>query len=257
MLWKLRKAQQIGSAALRAALFTGCDQAPLNGDTPVNSDGNPLRAYFESHHSGRGIWKWEHYFDVYHRHLAKFVGTNVNVLEVGIFSGGSLGMWREYFGAQSHIYGVDIEDACKVYEDNSTTVHIGDQQDRAFWQDFKRKVPSLHVVIDDGGHQPEQQIVTLEETLPHLEPGGVFICEDIHGEFNDFCSYATGLVHKLNRMECLPSDRSKEICVKASPFQQNITSIHFYPFAVVIEKAQSSSPMLRAPRHGTQWQPFL
>src|SRR5947207_11688241 len=38
---------------------------------------NPLLAYFEAHRQGRGIWKWRHYFDVYHRHLAKFVGKDV------------------------------------------------------------------------------------------------------------------------------------------------------------------------------------
>ena len=44
------------------------------------------------------VWKWKHYCDVYHRHFSKFVGREVHVLEVGIYSGGSLQMWREYFG---------------------------------------------------------------------------------------------------------------------------------------------------------------
>src|SRR5471032_1889882 len=45
---------------------------------------NPLLDYFESHREGPGIWKWRHYFDIYHRHFAKFVGRQVNIMEVGV-----------------------------------------------------------------------------------------------------------------------------------------------------------------------------
>ena len=40
---------------------------------------------------------------------ASFAGAEVTVLEVGIYSGGSLLMWRDYFGADCTIYGVDIQ----------------------------------------------------------------------------------------------------------------------------------------------------
>lgn len=55
--------------------------------------------------------------------ISKFIVTfvkvrwsNPNVLEVGVYSGESLEMWHSYFGEGSHIYGVDIEPACKAYE---------------------------------------------------------------------------------------------------------------------------------------------
>jgi hypothetical protein len=37
------------------------------------------------------------------------------------------------FWCQSHIYGVDIEEACKKYENDYTTILVGDQADREFW----------------------------------------------------------------------------------------------------------------------------
>ncbi len=80
-----------------------------SGTTPDPS--NPLRAFFDSRKEGRGIWKWDHYFDVYHRHFGKFVGRDVNVLEIGVYSGGSLEMWKAYFGPRCRIYGVDIEES--------------------------------------------------------------------------------------------------------------------------------------------------
>jgi len=128
---------------------------------------NPLETYFDSLTAGPGIWKWRHYFEIYHRHFAKFIGREVHVMEIGVFSGGSLGLWKNYFGPQCRIYGLDIMEACRSYEDESVRILIGDQGDRNFWKQVKAQVPMLDVVIDDGSHWPEDQIVTLEEVLPH------------------------------------------------------------------------------------------
>src|SRR6516225_5164852 len=99
--------------------------------------GTGLREYFDRHKSGRGIWKWLHYFEIYERHLARFRGNDVRLLEIGIYSGGSLEMWRDYLGPRCTIYGVDIEPSCKVYENSWTNVVIGDQGDADFWREFK------------------------------------------------------------------------------------------------------------------------
>lgn len=210
-----------------------------------NEQENPLWDYFQNHKVGHGIWKWEHYFDIYHKHLAKFVGKKMDILEIGIYSGGSLEMWRSYFGGNCHIYGIDIEEACKEYENDYISVFIGDQESKKFWNDFKSKVEGIDVLIDDGGHTSEQQKVTLEEMLQHIRPGGVYICEDIHGTFNNFSAYATGLVNELNSMS------------NNSQFQSAIHSIHFYPYMLVIEKHLVKPKKLNAPKHGTIWQPFF
>src|SRR5262249_54578065 len=118
---------------------------------------NPLLDYFDDHETGPGLWKWRHYFDAYHRHLGKFVATPVTMLEVGIYSGGSLEMWRDYFGPASHIYGVDIASECEVYAGDGVDILIGDQADRTFWAETRARIPQLDVVLDDGGHTPEQQ----------------------------------------------------------------------------------------------------
>lgn len=220
----------------------------------VSSSTNPLWEYFQNHNEGHGIWKWEHYFDVYHRHFARFIGHKVNVLEIGIHSGGSLEMWRSYFGEQSHIYGVDIEAACKAYENDHVSVFLGDQADRAFWSNFRKSAEGIDILIDDGGHTPEQQQIALEEMLPNLRPGGVYLCEDVHGRFNRFCAFATGLVHELNGMNCI-SDSPLQSSV--SRFQSSIHSIHFYPYLVVIEKHRVPPAKLSAPRQGTEWQAIL
>lgn len=211
---------------------------------------NPLRHYSQSLASGRGLWKWEHYFDIYHRHFSRFVGEQVDVMEIGIYGGGSLDMWRSYFGPLSHIYGVDIEAACQAYENDHVSVLIGDQADRSFWGAVKQRLHGLDIIIDDGGHTPEQQQTTLEEMLPFLRPGGVYLCEDVHGDANRFAAFATGLVAELNRMTTIPGPLYQS---RVTPFQSSIHSIHFYPYVVVIEKHREKPAALTAPRRGTEW----
>jgi hypothetical protein len=133
-----------------------------------------------------------------------------------------------------------------VYERESITVHIGDQADRRFWSRVKQEVPEVDILIDDGGHKPFQQIVTFEEMYPHLRPGGVYICEDVHGVLNLFHAYVAGFSGNLNFVGTQPN-----------PCQQATASVHLYPFLIVIEKPASPPGQFVAPKHGTLWQPFL
>jgi len=215
---------------------------------------NPLREFFEGHREGRGIWKWTHYFELYHRYLNRFIGQDVHVLEIGIYSGGSLDMWRDYFGPACHLYGVDIEEAVRAYEDTNVHIHVGDQTDRAFWRRTLERIPSLDVVIDDGGHRPEQQIATLESVLPHIRPGGVYICEDVLRESNPFTDYVNGLCHGLN-CEHL-TDGGEFIAVDPTPFQAAVGGVHVHQFLVAIEMAREPPTILESVRRGTEWQPF-
>ena len=169
-------------------------------------------------------------------------------------------MWREYFGSEAVIYGVDIEPNCRVYENDKTKIFIGDQADRSFWREFRQKVPFLDIVIDDGGHQTEQQIVSLEELLPFLRPGGIYICEDVHGGFNQFAAYIQGFGQKLNEILSsseFPDDNERRIVCDCTPFQSAVNSIHLYPFVTVIERNLVPMTELKAPKHGTLWEPFL
>ena len=220
------------------------EQGSPHSETRLSQQ-NPLTEYFENHTQGPGIVKWVHYFDLYQRHFAKFVDREVNLLEIGVYSGGSPEMWRSYFGLQCHIYGVDIEKACKIYENSYTTIVIGDQGDREFWRKFVGNAPPIDILIDDGGHTPEQQRITLEEMLPHLRCGGVYFCEDVHGKWNDFAAYATSIVDKLNEVGNL------------NEIQKSIHSIHFYPYCVVIEKHAVHPKSFDSRFQGTSWQPFF
>ena len=63
---------------------------------------NELEEYFYGN-SGRQIFKWHHYFEIYDWHFKRFRGKEIVVVEVGVFQGGSLQMWRKYFGPNAKI----------------------------------------------------------------------------------------------------------------------------------------------------------
>ena len=161
-------------------------------------------------------------------------------------------MWKSCFGPKCKVYGVDIREECKVYAGDGVEIFIGDQEDRKFWQLFKQKVPKVDILIDDGGHLTGQQIVTLEEMLPHLQPGGVFLCEDVITVPNKFPGYIYGFSRHLNTYNY----RADDLQVDTSKFQRSIQSVHLYPYLTVIEKSPSPIDHFSLPMQGTEWRPL-
>jgi hypothetical protein len=221
------------------------------GSHPASGEpASDLRALFEGNLQGPGIWKWIHYFAAYEEHLGRYRGKCPVVAEIGVFSGGSLRMWRDWFGPGAQIHGIDIDPACRSYESLGVTIHIGDQGDLGFWDGFRRAVPRLDVLIDDGGHLPEQQATTLEKVLPHLAPGGTLIIEDVHGDNNAFTSYMEVLVTKLHAQRQRPDGT-----VEPSHFQASVEQITLLPYMAVLRKRRFPAPSFGAERRGTEWQP--
>lgn len=221
----------------------------------TETDPSEFERFFDARHEGAGIWKWRHYFDVYDRYFSPFKGAQPCLLEVGVFSGGSLDMWQAYFGAGARVIGVDIEPACKAYEREGVEVLIGDQADRRFWRSALAGMPPLDLVLDDGGHQTEQQVVTFEEVFPNIAPGGIYICEDVHSAGNGFFRYMSVLADRLNACQFERTDHGTS--TPTSPVAKWIRSVHVYPFMVVVERNRTPVEHLVSEKKGTQWQPFL
>jgi hypothetical protein len=89
--------------------------------------------------------------------------------------------------------------------------------------------------------------------IPHLRPGGVYLCEDVTGEFNPFQAYICGLTRNLDAYIL----NKEHTGIQTNTFQRFINSVHLYPYVVIIEKSETTINNLAAEKHGTQWQPFL
>lgn len=205
---------------------------------------NFLEDYFNNN-TGKKISKPVHYFEIYDRHFSKFRNTDVNVLEIGVAGGGSLQMWKHYFGPKAKIYGLDVAPVCKEHEEEQVKIFIGDQSDRTFLKDLTKKI-SIDILIDDGGHQMHQQIITFEELFPHISAHGVYLCEDIGTSYwsefggsykkpDTFIEYTKNFIDWINAW-----DARGQIAI--TEFTKTTHSIHFYNFIVVVEKRPMLPP---------------
>jgi hypothetical protein len=149
---------------------------------PESSEENPLWKYFLLN-KGRMMLKWQHYFDIYHNHFSRFCGCPVTILEIGIYQGGSLQMWKNYFGPAAKIYGVDIDPRCKEFEEDQIKIFIGDQTDRGFLRSLGEEIGNIDIIIDDGGHMMNQQIITFEEMFSFVGETGIYLVEDLHTSY--------------------------------------------------------------------------
>ena len=102
---------------------------------------------------------------------------------LGLSQGGSIDIWKEYFGPRLHYYGVDINPDNKQFEETDVSIFIGSQSDKKFLKELTTKIPKLDIFIDDGGHTMEQQINTFEIMFDHIKPGGIYLCEDVQTSY--------------------------------------------------------------------------
>lgn len=211
---------------------------------------NDLRRYFQEN-TGGTIDKWDHYFDIYERHFARFRQTDVHILEIGVFQGGSLKMWKDYFGPQAQIYGIDINPHCQVFAEDQIQILIGDQSDRGFLRSIKQQIPRIDILIDDGGHRMDQQISTFQELFGQISAKGVYLCEDTHTSYwrawgggvrrrGSFVEYTKQMIDWLNAWH---SRQPRKLSV--TDFTQSVNSLHFYDSVVVIEKSPRAEPTHR------------
>jgi cephalosporin hydroxylase len=131
-------------------------------------------------HRGRITQKWVHYLDLYEAYLARFRGQPVRMLEIGVNRGGSLQIWRQYLGADAVIFGVDLNPECADLFEPPNQVRIGSQADPAFLRSVVSEMGTPDIIIDDGSHVAQHQLVSFETLFPLLAPGGVYVIEDMH-----------------------------------------------------------------------------
>ncbi|MBY4891718.1 class I SAM-dependent methyltransferase [Rhodobacteraceae bacterium N5(2021)] len=138
--------------------------------------------YFWSN-EGTAIDKWHSYLPVYDRYFAPFRDKVPRMLEIGVQNGGSMQMWRDYFGPDAVLFGIDIEPECAKLNGLAGQVRIGSQADRAFLKSVIDEMGGVDIVLDDGSHQMSHIRASLQTLMPLLSENGLYFIEDLA------CSY--------------------------------------------------------------------
>ena len=197
-------------------------------------------------HEGRVIHKWTHYLDIYERHFAPYRDKNPKFLEIGVQMGGSLEMWRKYFGPDATIYGVDIDPACADRATAPTQVRIGSQDDPAFLKKVIAEMGAPDIILDDGSHIAPHQWESFRTLFPLLKDGGLYVIEDLHtayapgvfkGGYRRAGSAIELVKHMIDDMHAWYHGHRQ-----VTPGKTDILGIHMYDSVVFIEKGRKSPP---------------
>lgn len=174
--------------------------------------------------------KHSSYFHVYERLLTPFVGKPITFVEVGVYNGGSLFMWRNFFGEQARIIGVDLNPDAKRWECDGFEIWIGNQSSAEFWSEFLESVGKIDIILDDGGHSNAQQIQTVVSVTPSVRDGGLVLVEDAHTSYmtqfgnpskRSFMNFAFDVVDSIN-------SRFPDIEASNNQLNQYVSSVSFF-----------------------------
>lgn len=142
----------------RIAMKYGCDKCPTVAS---------------KYNGGLG-----HSYTPYYHWLFKDKREEVKrVLEIGIDTGASLRMWKDYF-PYAEIIGVDNNKGTLLFEDRISS-HQCDQSSQSELETLRDAVGECDLIVDDGSHNPQHQILTCNILAAKLAIGGVYVIEDI------------------------------------------------------------------------------
>ncbi|WP_370894450.1 class I SAM-dependent methyltransferase [Janibacter sp. GXQ6167] len=258
---RLLKLVPRGERVTRMTGWADLDNSPLG-------EGAIHRAL--DNHQGHLIHKWRHYPDVYDEVLAGYRNgfplpdggyRPIRLIEIGVSEGGSLEFWREWFGPDAQIVGIDIDPSCADLVDPSVaTIRIGSQADPDFLRSVVDEMGGVDIVIDDGSHVASHQKVTFDTLWPRLSTNGMFLIEDTHTTY--WPGFEGGLRRPgtaIEEAKQLVDDMHARYYIEAGedaasePRHPDLWSVAFYDSIIVMRKRSARTPA-RITR-GTQVRP--
>ena len=213
-------------------------------EKPARYSGEIERFFWEN--TDRAIDKWVHYLPLYERYFAPFRHRPVRVLEIGVQNGGSARMWRDWFGPEAILFGVDIDPACAQLDGESARVRIGSQDDATFLRSVVAEMGGLDVVIDDGSHVMSHIHSSFRTLFPLLSEGGVYLVEDLHTAY--WADYEGGYRRRSSFLETVKIMIDDMHCWYHGSGQMERASadmlggLHVHDSLVVIDKAAMHPP---------------
>lgn len=220
------------------------------GAVAVSSAPGTIARLFEDH-QGRPTHKWTHFPGLYDRYFSGLRGKPVRLLEIGVSTGGSLEIWRRYFGPDATIVGLDLNPATRDNVDLPNRVYIGHQADPALLGTAIAENGPFDIVIDDGSHIAADQLATLRTLWPALVDGGIYVVEDT------MTSYLPGLYRGGYRRRGTAIDVAQDLTDDLHQWAHgrpariglaDLAAVNVHPTIIFLEKAAMPEP--RHTRYG-------
>lgn len=201
---------------------------------------------------------YHNYTKVYGNYFADLKHQPIVFLEIGIDQGASVKIWESFFkNAEFHF--IDNNQAAIQYHSTYSHYHILDQANVEALTNFANGIgKTFDVIIDDGSHMVNHQLISFDTLFPYLSPGGIYIIEDLNTSYwkpyggdgtlkepkagpQTTIGFLKGLVDDVNRSGAMTGcadirKTPKSIHEKLSCYQKEIEFIHFYNSICVIKK---------------------
>lgn len=121
-----------------------------------------------------------HYLRRYEEYFRPLLDKEITLLELGVYRGGSLLLWRNYF-EKGLIVGLDMNSIDVPDDSGRIRLYQGEQQDTSLLDQIaKENAPKgFDVIIDDCSHIGELTRISFWHLFDnHLKPGGLYVIED-------------------------------------------------------------------------------
>ena len=193
------------------------------------------------------VHKWHHYIPIYDRYFSRFRGRKIRFLELGVSKGGSLQMWRKYFGDEAIIFGIDINKDCAIFNGKAGQVRIGSQADPEFLDSVVQEMGGVDIVLDDGSHQMNHIKTSLLHLFPKINYGGIYLIEDLHtsywknygGGYNTKGNFFYFLFQIVDDMHNWYHKRG----IKKLNISKDCSGIHIHDSIVIFDKDKNYKPV--------------
>ena len=217
------------------------------GNPPSSFDGNESFEELFWKQADNPIIKWHHYFSLYDTHFGKWRGKPVRFLEIGVAKGGSLDIWRKFFGDDATIYGIDINPECVQFNGKSGQVRIGSQADTRFLKDVIDEMGGVDLVLDDGSHNSHHIRSTFRTLFPMMATGGTYMIEDLHAAYwSDFSGGYRKKSSFIEDIKTMIDDMHHWYHfngIKIGAVENLYSGMHLYDSVAVFDRADVHKPL--------------
>jgi len=151
----------------------------------MQTDKSPLNTYGPGAvRIKNGLINFRHaYTPIYDFLFAPYRNKEINLAEIGVYSGAGLKTFREYF-SKAHLYGYEYNqkylDIARSLKLKNTSIDFIDVRTEEGIQQALQKTNILFdIIIEDSTHVVDDQVRTIKCGTPFLKEGGIFIIEDL------------------------------------------------------------------------------
>jgi len=157
-------------------------------NTVLGSKFESLSLIYSTYSESPGIDHYMKYGPAYDENISHLrekavsEGSKVQMLEIGVQSGGSTRVWKRYFRGTLQYVGLDKDPRCKMFQspEEAISIVIGSQLDKKVLKNVCTKYGPFDLIVDDGGHTNRMMLTSLNTLWSCMKDKGVYVIEDLH-----------------------------------------------------------------------------